>query len=132
LNRPDDDDLNLLASSIYRMTSTDLPVMRADWFLAAHGEAPTRTDELTAEQLAMEFDFETSEAFLAIIADNKFLQEGDMQAILRGGTIAREDWERIEGLTSLFQRVASALRQGTPKQILPESNVAPNSEGPPP
>ncbi|MBY0524825.1 MAG: serine/threonine protein kinase [Gemmataceae bacterium] len=113
------------AQRIEEWTGTELPCLRADWFLArarrgSASEAAKRVVEryerdLGADAVAAEVGIHGSDALQARITSSPALQELGLNVLTKGNSIARAAWEaRDPPFYSMFQRTARELAAGVP------------------
>jgi hypothetical protein len=123
------------------------PYVRADWFIAAAtrpavqatllrltgkgdatdlGPLPPAIEraarlyarDLGPEEVARELGLPDADSLLEKVREEQTLRRMGLEPLTRpGGTISRQTWERVSGLTSLFQDAAYELGLGTPFQV---------------
>jgi hypothetical protein len=131
--------LAALEREITKLSRTEIPAVRADWFVATatrpplaaklKGKAPgafpravetlaaRHRADLTLANAAYELGLDRPQTLADAVKDSRRLRALGLAPLLRGGTIKRQDWEQI-GATSLFQRVARELEVGVPIMVV--------------
>jgi serine/threonine protein kinase len=141
-DRHPDPALRDLARAVYELSGSDLPYLRADWFLVAagrpplaeklrirHGEEKKAADAQTpvglatafyiknlgAADAAAELGLEGPDKLCERIRGSEPLRQLGLGPLAAGGTVTRAFWEALDPpLYSVFQHAAWELDQGTP------------------